>query len=288
MGVVARRYRPGVHPIERLRYVARAGTVEHGVLTQEAAAALAELDDDPGGLVMACKRLVGRHPTVGPLWSMCARVLAAPDPGRQAWRCVAELDDDLTPSYVVQLLPDDALVTVVGWPEVAARALPPRGDVAVRVVDALGEGSQLVRRLARLDVDATEVPESGLAGAVVTSDLVVLEALASGPSAFLAVPGSHAAAAVACHAGVAVWVAVGAGRALPGPLWDALAARVAEGPAPWDADVEVVPLDLVDVAIGPEGQSSGTDLARRADCDVSPELLATDPHGPPPFDHRER
>lgn len=261
--------------MERLRDVARAGSEEHGVLAQEAAAALANLGDDPGGLVMACKRLVDRHPAAGPLWSMCARVLLAGDPRRGAWRCLAELDDDLTASYVVEQLPDDAVATVVGWPEVAARALPPRGDVVVRVVDALGEGAQLVRRLARLDVDAVEVPEAGAAAAVVAGDLVVLEALASGPRSFLATAGSHAAAAVACHAGVPVWLVAGAGRALPGPLWDALACRVAHGRAPWDAGVDVVPLDLVDVVLGPTGRSTGTDLARRADCDVAPELLAS-------------
>lgn len=262
--------------MERLRDVARVGAPEHGMFAQESAAALADLGDDPGGLVMACKRLVERHPKAGPLWSMCARVLLAADPPREAWRCLGEIDDDLTASYVVQLLPDDAAITVIGWPEVAARALPPRGDVEVRVVDALGEGSQLVRRLARFDVDAIEVPEAGTAAAVVAGDLVLLEALASGPDALLAPLGSRAAAAVARHAGVPVWVVVAAGRALPGPLWDALTARVFVGGEPWDADVETVPLDLVDVVVGPEGQASGTDLASRADCPVAPELLPVD------------
>ncbi len=249
--------------------------MEHGVLAQEAAGALAHLGDDPGGLVMACKRLVERHPAAGPLWTMCARVLVAVDARQEAWRCLGELDDDLTPSYVVQLLPDDAVVTVVGWPEVAARALPPRGDLVVLVVDALGEGSQLVRRLDRLDVDATEVPEAGTAAAVLGSDLVVLEAMASGPDAFLAVSGSRAAAAVARHAGIPVWLVVGAGRALPGPLWDALTARL-DSDEPWDEGEELVALDLIDVVIGPEGQTTGTDLAQRADAPVAPELLTND------------
>jgi hypothetical protein len=155
---------------------------------------------------------------------MCARVLTRRDPRREAWRCLSELDDDLTASYVVQLLPDDATVTVLGWPEVAARALPPRGDVVALVVDALGEGGQLVRRLGRLDVDATEVGEAGTAAAVLASDVVLLEAVASGPDGFLAIPGSRAAAAVARHAGVAVWLVAAAGRALPAPLWHALVA----------------------------------------------------------------
>ncbi len=263
--------------MERLRDVARHGSVEHGVLAQEAAAALVSLGDDPAGLVLACKRLVDRHPGAGPLWSMCARVLQAGDPRQEAWRCLSELDDDLTASYVVQLLPDEATVAVLGWPEVAARALPPRGDVEVLVVDALGEGSQLVRRLGRLDVESTEVAESGTGAAVVASDLVLLEAQASGPDGFLAVAGSRAAAAVGRHAGVPVWLVVAAGRALPGPMWDALTARVSAGASALDADSEVVPLDLVDVVVGPTGGSTGTELARRADCAVAAELLAERP-----------
>ena len=275
--------------MERLRDVARHGSVEHGVLAQEAAAALASLGDDTAGLVLACKRLVDRHPEAGPLWSMCARVLQAGDPRQEAWRCLSELDDDLTASYVVQLLPDEAVVTVLGWPEVAARALPPRGDVEVLVVDALGEGSQLVRRLGRLDVEATEVTEAGTAAAVVRSDVVVLEAHAAGPDGFLAVAGSRAAAAVARHAGVPVWLVVAAGRALPGPLWDALVRRVVGGACALDADAEVLPLDLVDVVVGPAGGTSPTELALRDDCPVAPELLAERPAAVVnPFDVQER
>jgi hypothetical protein len=258
--------------MERLRDVARHGAPEHGVLAQEAASALSGLADDPAGLVLACKRLVDRHPAAGPLWSMCARVLTSGDPGREAWRCLSELDDDLTASYVVQLLPDEATVTVLGWPEVAARALPPRGDVVALVVDALGEGGQLVRRLGRLDVDATEVAEAATAAAVLTSDVVLLEAVAAGADAFLAIPGSHAAAAVAHHAGVPVWLVAAAGRALPGPLWRALTDRISAGD-PLEGEVEVVPLDLVDVVIGPAGGSPGGELALRVDSPVAPELL---------------
>jgi hypothetical protein len=49
-------------------------------------------------------------------------------------------------------------------------------------------------------------------------------------------------------------------------------ARIAAGD-PLEADVEVVPLDLVDVVVGPDGGAPGGDLAVRADCPVAPELL---------------
>jgi hypothetical protein len=93
-----------------------------------------------------------------------------------------------------------------------------------------------------------------------------------GPSGFVAIAGSRAAAATARHAGVPVWVAAGVGRVLPARLWDALTARL-EGDEPWLAADEVVPLDLVDRVAGPTGLLAGADAARRADCPVAPELL---------------
>jgi hypothetical protein len=222
---------------------------------------------------MACKRLVDRHPTAGPLWVLCARVLTAADPRPEAWRVLTEVDDDPSVSHLVAALPEGAAITVLGWPELAARALPPRGDLEVLVVDALGEGSQLVSRLRRADVEAVDVPESGTAAAVVASEVLLLEALATGPDAVLAPAGSYAAAAVARHAGVPVWLVAGACRALPAQLWDVLTARLPTGDAALDAAAELVPLDLVDVVVGPRGRSTGTDLARRADAPAAPELL---------------
>ena len=71
-----------MHPIERLRYVARASGADQAVLVEETAHALRAFLDDPNGLVTACRRIVDRHPTSAPLWWLCARVLTAPDPGR--------------------------------------------------------------------------------------------------------------------------------------------------------------------------------------------------------------
>ncbi|MBA2626082.1 MAG: hypothetical protein H0U89_10820, partial [Acidimicrobiia bacterium] len=85
-----------MHPIERLRYVARAGSAEQRELVSEAATALGGLGDDGPGLVLSCKRLVERQPTSGPMWWLCARLLRAADPRGEAWRCVGEIDGDPT------------------------------------------------------------------------------------------------------------------------------------------------------------------------------------------------
>ena len=233
-----------VHPIERLRYVARASGADQALLVRETAYALAAFQDDPAGLVAACRRIVDRHPTSGPLWWLCARVLTSPDGQREAWRAVEEIDADSTSAELAFALPEDSTACVIGWPELVGDSLPRRGDVEVLAVDALGEGSGLVRRLLQSGIDAVDVPTSGLAAAVASSDVLLLEAVAVGPSGFVAVSGSLAAATVARHAEVPVWLIAGVGRLLPARMWEAVAGRhVTKAADPWDLDEEIVPID---------------------------------------------
>ncbi|MGH9208547.1 MAG: hypothetical protein ACRD1G_18670, partial [Acidimicrobiales bacterium] len=65
-----------MHPIERLRYVARADGAGPSALVRAAAGALAGFSGEPVALVTACRRLVDRHPAVGPMWWLAARVMA--------------------------------------------------------------------------------------------------------------------------------------------------------------------------------------------------------------------
>jgi hypothetical protein len=263
-----------VHPIERLRYVARASGADQSLLVQETAQALAAFRDDPSGLVAACRRIVDRHPTSAPLWWLCARVLTSPDGHRDAWAAVDEIDNDATAAELAFALPEEVTACVVGWPEVVGEALPRRGDVEVLAVDSLGEGSGLVRRLMQGGIDAVDVPMSGLGAAVSSSDVLLLEAVAVGPTGFVGVSGSLAAATVARHADVPVWLTAGVGRLLPTRMWEALADRRATRAAdPWDLDEEVVPLTLVDMVVGPKGVEAPADAIRRTDCPVAPELF---------------
>ena len=150
-----------VHPIERLRYVARASGADQTLLVRETAQALSAFRGDPSGLVAACRRIVDRHPTSAPLWWLCARVLTSPDGQREAWDAVDEIEGDRTAAELAFALPEDATVCVIGWPELVGEALPPRGDVEVLAVDSLGEGSGLVRRLVQAGIDAVDVPDLG-------------------------------------------------------------------------------------------------------------------------------
>ncbi|QGG95932.1 hypothetical protein [Actinomarinicola tropica] len=263
-----------MHPIERLRYVARASGAGHDVLVRETASALATFIDDPAGMVTACRRVVARQPTSGPIWWLTSRVLTAPDPMREAWDAVEEFENDTTVRELAHAIEPDLTVTVLGWPELVASALVRRGDLAALVVDVLGEGSGLVRRLtfADDDAEAVDVPVAGLGAAVAESDLVLLEASAIGPEAFLSIAGSRAAAATARSCGVPVWLVGGAGRLMPARVWEGLVARL-DVDEPWDADDEVVPLDLVDRIVGAHGPEPVADALRRTDCPVAPELF---------------
>jgi hypothetical protein len=262
-----------VHPIERLRYVARAHGASQSVMVGETAAALRSFGRDPQGLVTACRRIVDRQPSSGPLWWLAARTLTAADPITEAQIAAAEVEDDRTPRALADALPEDATILLLGWPELSPGGLPRRGDLEVLVADVDGEGSDLVLRLLRADVDATDVPQSGLGAAAAEADVVVLETSAMGPSGFLAPSGSRAAAAVARHAGHPVWLVAGVGRLLPERMFTALCDRVVSADSPWDDDLELVPLDLVDKVVGPAGPSLPVDALRRTDCPIAPELL---------------
>ena len=263
-----------MHPIERLRYVARAEGAGASLLVCEAAEALVAMGSDPMGMVTACRRLIDRHPTVGPLWWLGACLMTSAEPQAEARRAGQAMDADDTPQMLASCLPDEATVVVLGWPEQAAEALRRRGDVEALVVDCGGDGRGLARALRGGGGEVDLVPDNGLGPAVVESDLVVLEAAAVGPDGFVATSGSRAAAAVAGHAGVTTWVVAGVGRVLPGPLWDALVDRLGQVAAePWEGAEEVVPIDLAVQLVRPEGLVTPADAVGRADCPVAPELL---------------
>jgi len=266
-----------VHPIERLRYVARASDGDPALVVRETAGALAGLGLDPAGLVTACRRIVERHPSSGPLWWLCARTLTAADPLNEAWRCVELVEDDPTPEELAAALPEDATVCVIGWPAHVAQALVRRGDVTVLAVDPAGDRQGIVRRLWRMDIEAAEVPPGGLAAAASCADLVLVEAEAIGPDSFVAPLGSHAAAAVGYCAGVPVWLVGGIGRLLPAPTWQALLARLDIAERPWELDHDLVTLSLTSQLCGPAGPEDVDAGLRRIECPVAPELLRTSP-----------
>ncbi len=222
---------------------------------------------------MACRRMLARHLTSGPLWWLSARVCCAVDPVAEAHRSAALFDSDRTPRELALALPEDITVCVLGWPELVAQALPSRGDLEVLVVDVAHEASGLVRRLQRSDVDAVEVPLSGLGSAAASSHVLLIEAHILGPEALIAVAGSRAAAATTLQAGGEVWVVAGIGRIVAEPVWNVVLERFGNSDEPWELDDEVVPLSLVSAVFGPRGLEAVDDALANEDTPVAPELF---------------
>ncbi|MGH9040704.1 MAG: hypothetical protein ACRDZ3_10795 [Acidimicrobiia bacterium] len=253
-----------MHPIERLRWVARTPEADVGLAAMESAEALAGFAHDPPGLVIACRRLIERRPSAGPLWWLASRVLCALDPVAEAYAALAELESDPTGTLLSLELPGGT-IAVVGWPEIAGRALASAERVAV--VESGRVGSRLVHRLEDAGVDARiRGPEAAARRAA----LVLLEAHAAGPSGFVATAGSAALARAAREASAPVWLVVGVGRRLPGALYDALTTHLHLDPGQPD----VLAYDTVDEVAGPEGRTDRVlATAGRAGCPVASELL---------------
>jgi hypothetical protein len=230
-----------MHPIERLRAVARARDVEQTLLASEAASVLGSLAFDPMSLLTSCRRLIDRHPAAGALWWTCARLLAADDARAEARTIALELDDDPARLDLSLELPDGAVVTVIA--------------------DAAG-GSDLVHDLAAMRDDLEVVDADDARPRIGAGETVLLvETGAAAPDRFLGASGTARAVAGARETGAAVWLLVAVGRRLPGPLFDAVVSRTG------GATGEVVPIEGIDRVIEP----------RQVPCPCPPELL----HAPP-------
>jgi hypothetical protein len=266
-----------MHPIERLRAVARAQGVDQRLLAREAAATLGVLADEPFGLVPSCRRLIDRHPGAGVLWWACARLLDSPDARAESRSIIDDLADDAVVRTLALDVPERATVVIVpdpGGGSPLADLLAERRDDVV-VVEAEDPAFDVPAM-----VDASETPaapsvpgtagEPGAApepasprdpGAVGGAEpgtgptIVLVEPGAAGPDAFIALDGTAAAVGRPGGRPAAVWLAIGPGRRLAAPLFEAAARRAGE--------LEVVPLAAVDRVVEP----------RRLACPAPPELL---------------
>lgn len=244
---------------------------------REAASALGSLRADHSNLVIACRRIVERHPEAGSLWWMCARLLMSDDPTSLAWEIAGEIDDDPAPRAIAAAFDDDATVLTIGWPDVAGAALMRRGNVSVLCADSRYEASGFMQRLERHDVPCEPVPPESLARAAHRADVVIVEARAASTQRIIAPVGSHVVAAVARSVDTPVWLAVGAGSRLPVEYVDAIGERVIGAASTWDLDVDDLPVELVTHVAGAAGVSADVVNSLRSDCPFAPELLRFSP-----------
>jgi hypothetical protein len=262
-----------MHPIERLRYVAHATGADPATLVSEMAMALRDLRIEPAGLILACRRIIERHPTVGPLWWLCAQLLPSPKPFDLAGQLAADIVRDPTAEFLADALPADATLCVVGWSHMAMQAAIHRGDCRVLVIDSHGDGQSAVNALERADVTVEYVELESAAGAITSADVVIVEALACGPDEALCVGGAHGVASIAYCASHPAWLVAGLGTRLPDVMWSAMKERANCGREAWATDTDVVPIGLFTSVIGPNGMSTASANALAAECAPMPELL---------------
>ncbi len=258
-----------MQPFERLRAIARHGGDDR-LLVAEAADCLGEFDDDPAALVVTCRRLLHHHPERAPLWWLCARVLAAPEPSEAAWDAEALVRDDRTADRLSGLLPfpADHPVAVLGWPATTGDALALRPDLEVLVIrDDTGD-ERWRARLARSDASARPV-DVVEAVALEPSHLLV-EVVGGGPERLLASEGTADVIATLARPGLVVWLVAGVGRVLPARLFDAMLRTLGD---PAEHGLELLDVQAADRIAGPTGLVRPEQLARRIDCPVAPELL---------------
>lgn len=264
-----------MHPIERLRYVARADGAGPALLVRETAYALCDLDTDPRSLSLACRRIVERHPTMAQLWWLCANVLTAAEPFARARELANVVERDPTPGHLDEALPDEASVLIIGWPSSCVKTLVQRGDATMLVVDSHGEGEALVDRLHDAEIAAELVPFEYLAGVMRNVDAVLVEALACGPDAVLCIGGSRSVLDIARAHGKGVTLVAGVGTRMPEPLWRGMLGALALDD--WRAGLDVIDASLFARIVGPMGVIVGgaTDFAKSfvAECPPATELL---------------
>jgi hypothetical protein len=265
-----------VTPAERLRSVTRR-RLDEDRLAIEAADALAGFASEPASLVVACRRVLAHHRACGPLWWVCARILAAPDAAMGAYEAERMLESDRTADRLgatLPLLDEEQVVAVIGWPEAVDLALMERQDLAAVAlrVEGTDPTASLRRRSSEQSVRVMD-PWSPMLTAV---PRLLVAAAAIGPEHCLVPAGTADAIDTLGSAVGEVWVVGGVGRVLPARIYDVVRQATFAAADDFDSDalpVEELAIERVDCIAGPRGVQRASEAAGRTDCPVVPELL---------------
>jgi hypothetical protein len=260
-----------VHPIERLRWIARARGEAPATLAAEAAWTISELAvDDPAAVVTACRRLVQAHVTAGPLWWVAATVLAASDPDQASRRAVDDLLSDPTADNLGEALSHrfggEATLVVVCPAETVLESLSRLPSSVARVVGPHGARRAEVRRFEEVVATASGWDFDEAHGAVAGADAVLVEAFAAGPAGIVAPAGTAVVVEAAREASVPLWAVVGVGRLLDGQLLAEMLRRAGE-------DADLVTPAMVEAVVAPSGLEEPAEALGRQLCPEAPELL---------------
>jgi hypothetical protein len=255
-----------VLPFERLRALARYTGDDDAGLVAEAADCLADFGADPQ-LLTVCRRLLAHHPACGPLWWLCARIVAAPDPAGAAHESSRRLAADRTAGRLASVLPfpHDPPIAVLGWDATIGAAVAERPDLdVVAVRPRLGDHG-LRGRLARSERPVRMVDETEVMALAPSHLLVGVQAMSAGTA--LVTPGCADVRWSIPDA--RLWLVGGVGRLLPERLFG-----VARGEVERELDPVAEHLDVgsAERVAGPAGLDPPERVASRLDCPDAPEL----------------
>lgn len=97
-----------MHPIERLRYVARAGGASDRILVAESMPAFSAFASRPEALLVSLRQLIRRQPESPGLVVLGATMLTDLDPISAGWSLVELLEADRTRDHANRLATDEA------------------------------------------------------------------------------------------------------------------------------------------------------------------------------------
>ncbi|MGH9296868.1 MAG: hypothetical protein ACRDZP_02695 [Acidimicrobiales bacterium] len=265
-----------MHPIERLRWIARADGEAAATIASEAGWTLGELAvDEPAALLTACRRLVSRHPTCGPLWWVAAKLLDSDDPLACAQAAAAELYSDTVPDRLAEGLrasftSGDSLAVSAPC-DLVREALVRRSSYFVRMIADYARLRAELRGFGAVVEDACGFEPEEAEEALTGCSVLLVEALAAGRPGLVvdvATAGIVTAAAERCPP-VPVWAVLGAGRVLPDRLVEAildLAGAAGES-------AELASSDEFSLAVDAEGLGTLEAALARSSCPPGLELI---------------
>lgn len=266
------------HPIERLRWIARADGESAATVAAEAAFTLGELAaEEPAAVLTASRRLVERNPACGPLWWACASMVAADDPVETATRVAADLLSDTVPNRLADALrfsftSTDALCATMPV-DTLRQALARRGSYLLRLVadhhwlhHAVRDLGALADEVVAYDLQEVEAALDG-AAALLVEPCLAAAGPAAGPAGgvILVEPASAAVAEQAARRSVPIWLVLATGRLLPPALAEAAASLAGD-------EVDRLDPSTVLTAVDASGIAPLDRALSRVECPPAPEL----------------
>ncbi len=237
--------------------------------------ALVDFVGDDAAMLIACRRILDRQPTSGPLVWLAAHALGAPNQRKALWDAVDALENDTTLAALAYVLPDAAVIAAVGWTDTLSHLLRKRGDIGLVVIDTDGNAEYQVDRFADDSQDIIVIDAEAAAQGIFDATHLLIELDALGPATGLAALGTYPAAAVARHLERPIWAVAGTGVALGERMYDGLTRRWNER----DRDPrhrrrrEEVPTSLIDQVVTPAGLVTSEQAVHAGGCPIVPELF---------------